>query len=105
MRIQVYGHIQKLPLQFYADYRTGGEVISRLTNDVAQFTGSSDYRALVWPVAPGLTLIGAAMLLFFLDWQLTLLIFDRHFGDNVDNGVSRPKMIRRASRSCSGYIG
>ncbi|MCO5198933.1 MAG: ABC transporter ATP-binding protein/permease [Anaerolineae bacterium] len=96
IRIQVYGHIQKLPLQFYADYRTG-EVISRLTNDVAQLQ-TAITETLVGLLRQGLTLIGAAMLLFFLDWQLTLLIL---IGIPVITltMVFLGRMIRRASRA------
>lgn len=96
IRIQVYGHIQKLPLQFYADYRTG-EVISRLTNDVSQLQ-TAITETLVGLLRQGLTLIGAAMLLFFLDWQLTLLIL---IGIPVITltMVFLGRMIRRASRA------
>ncbi|MCO5206015.1 MAG: ABC transporter ATP-binding protein/permease [Anaerolineae bacterium] len=96
IRIQVYSHIQKLPLQFYADYRTG-EVISRLTNDVAQLQ-TAITETLVGLLRQGLTLIGAAMLLFFLDWQLTLLIL---IGIPVITltMVFLGRMIRRASRA------
>lgn len=96
IRIQVYGHIQKLSLQFYADYRTG-EVISRLTNDVAQLQ-TAITETLVGLLRQGLTLIGAAMLLFFLDWQLTLLIL---IGIPIITltMVFLGRMIRRASRA------
>jgi subfamily B ATP-binding cassette protein MsbA len=33
IRIQIYSHLQKLSLKYFADHRTG-EVVSRLTNDV-----------------------------------------------------------------------
>jgi hypothetical protein len=39
LRIQLYSHLQKLSLQFYADRRTG-EIVSRLTNDVSAECGA-----------------------------------------------------------------
>ncbi len=72
IRLDVYRHLQRLSLRFYADNRTG-EIVSRITNDVSQLQGAitSNLTALVRQV---LTLIGAAAFLFYLDWQLTLLI-------------------------------
>ena len=34
IRVSIFTHLQSLPLSFYADRRTG-ELVSRLTNDVA----------------------------------------------------------------------
>lgn len=72
IRIQVFSHLQRLSLKFYADHRTG-EIVSRLTNDVSllQEAITSNVVALLRQC---LTLVGAAVLLFFLNWQLTLLI-------------------------------
>lgn len=72
IRIEVYSHLQRLSLKFFADFRTG-EVISRLTNDVTllQNAVTNDLVALLRQT---LTLIGSVVLLFILDWRLTLLI-------------------------------
>ena len=72
IRLDVYRHLQRLSLSFYADNRTG-ELVSRITNDVSQLQAAitSNLTALVRQV---LTLFGAAGFLFYLDWQLTLLI-------------------------------
>jgi subfamily B ATP-binding cassette protein MsbA len=72
IRINVYSHLQRLSLKFFADFRTG-EVISRLTNDVTllQNAITNDLVALL---RQSLTLIGSVILLFILDWRLTILI-------------------------------
>ncbi|HZD11399.1 MAG TPA: ABC transporter ATP-binding protein [Candidatus Binatia bacterium] len=72
MRIEVFSHLQTLSLKFYADRRTG-EIVSRLTNDVSllQDAITNNLVALLRQV---LTLIGAAVLLFYLNWRLTLVI-------------------------------
>ena len=72
IRIQVYTHLQSLSLKFYADYRTG-EVVSRLTNDVSLLQ-SAITENLVALLRQAVTLIGAAVLLFILNWRLTLII-------------------------------
>ena len=72
IRIDVYSHMQELPLSFYAERRTG-ELVSRLTNDVALLQQSITWN-LVILLRQIITIIGAAALLFWLDWRLTLLI-------------------------------
>lgn len=72
IRVQVYTHLQKLSLQYFADHRTG-EVVSRLTNDVSLLqTAVTDN--LVALLRQFLTLIGGAVFLFILDWRLTIII-------------------------------
>lgn len=70
LRQQLFRHLQRLSLGFYERNRAG-TVISRLTNDV---------EALDQLVTDGvtsllqnsLTLVGSALILFFLDWRLAL---------------------------------
>src|ERR687891_664736 len=70
LRRQLFRHLQRLSLGFYERNRAGA-VISRLTNDV---------EALDQLVTDGvtsllqnsLTLVGSALILFFLDWRLAL---------------------------------
>ncbi|MFT5195760.1 MAG: subfamily B ATP-binding cassette protein MsbA [Candidatus Promineifilaceae bacterium] len=72
IRVAVYSHLQKMSLRFFADNRTGA-IISRVTNDVTLLhttitnTLSTILRQIV-------VLIGAATLLFYLNWRLTLII-------------------------------
>lgn len=72
IRVQVFSHLQALSLRFFSDHRTG-EIVSRITNDTTQLQAAvtDDLVALL---RQGITLIGAAALLFWLDWRLTLVI-------------------------------
>jgi subfamily B ATP-binding cassette protein MsbA len=72
IRVDVYTHLQELPLSFYAERRTG-ELVSRVTNDVALLQQSMTWN-LVILLRQIITIAGAAALLFWLDWRLTLLI-------------------------------
>ena len=72
IRVEVYTHLQSLSLKFYADTRTG-EVVSRLTNDVSLLQNAITDN-LVALLRQGVTLIGASILLFILNWRLTLII-------------------------------
>ncbi len=72
IRIDVYTHLQELPLSFYAEQRTG-ELVSRVTNDVALLQQSMTWN-LVILLRQIITIIGAAALLLWLDWRLTMLI-------------------------------
>src|SRR6476469_2861446 len=70
LRMKLFGHLQRLSLNFYERNRAG-VIISRLTNDV---------EALDQLVTDGVTtlvqstlfLFGTAIILFFLDWRLAL---------------------------------
>lgn len=72
IRIELYSHLQKLSLRFYAENRTG-EIVSRLTNDVSllQEAITNNLVALLRQI---IMLIGASILLFYLNWQLTVVI-------------------------------
>ena len=72
IRIDLFTHLQSLSLRFYDDTRTGS-IISRLTNDISQLqTAVTDN--LMALLRQGITLIGAVILLFWINWQLTLII-------------------------------
>src|SRR5690606_30923461 len=72
MRVTIFTHLQRLGLAFYAERRTG-ELISRLTNDVSLLQEAITNN-LVALLRQGLMLVGAAALLFVLNWRLTLVI-------------------------------
>lgn len=72
IRIAVYERMQSLSLKFYADRRTG-EIVSRLTNDVSLLRGAVTDNLMAL-LRQGVTLVGSAIFLFILDWQLTLVI-------------------------------
>ncbi len=72
IRVQVYIHLQSLSLRYFTEHRTG-EVVSRITNDVQQLQ-SAVTDDLVALLRQALTLMGATVLLFWLDWRLTTII-------------------------------
>jgi subfamily B ATP-binding cassette protein MsbA len=72
IRVQIYSHLQALSLKYFADHRTG-EVVSRLTNDVSLLQNAVTGN-LVALLRQAVTLIGASVLLFWLNWRLTLII-------------------------------
>src|SRR3954449_10418272 len=71
LRNALYAHLQRLPLRFFTDTRTG-EIQSRLSNDVGGIqavvtdTASSVFSNLM-------VVISTVIFMFLLDWRLTLL--------------------------------
>lgn len=95
LRKQLYDHLNKLSLNFFSNQRLG-EITSRLTNDVGAIRD-----AVTGTLTDGLTqsinLIGSIILMVYLNWRLSLIIFVivpvitfavRYFG----------QMIRKLSR-------
>jgi ABC-type multidrug transport system fused ATPase/permease subunit len=70
LRDQLFRHLQRLSLGFYERNRAG-VIISRLTNDVEALDQlvTDGVTSLVQNT---LTLLGTAVILFFLDWRLAL---------------------------------
>jgi ATP-binding cassette subfamily B protein len=71
LRIQLYSHLQRMPLRFFTDTRTG-EIQSRLANDIGgvQDVVTNTATSIVSNVTTALaTIVG----MVFLDWRLTLL--------------------------------
>jgi ATP-binding cassette subfamily B protein len=70
LRIKLFRHLQRLSLGFYERNRAG-VIISRLTNDVEAIDQlvTDGFSTLV---QSGLTLIGAAVAIFIIDWRLAL---------------------------------
>jgi ATP-binding cassette subfamily B protein len=73
LRIQLFAHLQSLSIGFYSR-RQAGVIISRLTNDV-QALDQLVSDGVVTLFGSSLTLIGTAVILLVLDWQLALLCF------------------------------
>jgi ATP-binding cassette subfamily B protein len=71
LRHMVYHHVQRLSLSFYEHQQTG-DLIVRLTSDIdaVQDFVSSVLLGIVLDV---LTLVGILVVMFFLDWHLTLI--------------------------------
>jgi ATP-binding cassette subfamily B protein len=73
LRIQLFAHLQSLSVGFYSR-RRAGVLISRMTNDV-QALDQLVSDGIVTLFGSSLTLIGTAVILVVLDWQLALLCF------------------------------
>ncbi len=73
LRIQLFAHLQALSIGFYSR-RQAGVIISRLTNDV-QALDQLVSDGVVTLFGASLTLVGTAVILVVLDWQLALLTF------------------------------
>lgn len=71
VRKHVYNHIQRLTLRFYEDKQTG-QLMSRVVNDTDLFE-SLIAHAIPDVLVSVLTLIGVSVVLFSLNWRLTLL--------------------------------
>lgn len=72
LRRKVYGHLQKLSIQFYHDERTG-DLHSRITDDTTSlevFIVNDIVDLLVYIVM----FVGIGAILFYLDWKLTILL-------------------------------
>lgn len=72
LRQDLFAHLQALSPAFYGERRTG-ELMSRVTNDVnaVQNTVSGNLLSLLQQVV---TLTGSIVIIFYLDWRLSLLM-------------------------------
>jgi ATP-binding cassette, subfamily B, bacterial len=73
LRIRIFTHLQRQPIGFY-ESRPAGVLISRITNDVEALE-SLVTDSVVTLVQSGLTLLGAVVVLLYLDPGLALLTF------------------------------
>jgi ABC-type multidrug transport system fused ATPase/permease subunit len=70
LRRNLFAHIQKLSLDFFSRQKTGW-IVSRLTNDIDALDELVT-DGVTTLITNGLTLVGAAIFLFVLDWRLAL---------------------------------
>lgn len=70
LRRQLFGHLQKLSLDFFGRQRTGW-IVSRLTNDI-EALDQLVTEGVTSLVTNSLTFCGAIVFLFILDWRLAL---------------------------------
>lgn len=70
VRNQLYTHLQSLPTSFFRKMPTG-EVMSRLTGDVEAIQEYLGW-GLIIQIAGVFCMVGVSIILFILDWQLTL---------------------------------
>jgi ATP-binding cassette subfamily B protein len=71
LRFQLYGHLQLMGLPFFTHSRSG-EIVSRLTSDVGGVQGvvTGTFTSVANDI---LTVIPTLVIMFFLNWRLTLL--------------------------------
>ena len=70
LRIQLFGHLQRLSLGYYERNRTGA-IVSRITNDV-EALDQLVTDGIASLVQNSLVLVGTIIVLFLLDWRLAL---------------------------------
>src|SRR5207253_7057500 len=71
LRLTIYSHIQKLSLSFHDQKRTG-DLISRVTDDIDAIQ-SFVMNGLLGVLINAMTLIGMIGVMFYLNWQFTLI--------------------------------
>lgn len=72
-RKRVYSHLHRLGLAFYSDQRLG-ELTSRLTNDVGAIRTAA-VEALMEVLRQGFFMLGSVIVMVWLNWRLSLVIF------------------------------
>ena len=71
MRLALYEHLQRLSPRFYARTRLG-DIIARINGDISEIQRVAAEAALAW-VGNVLFLVGSLVMMFWLDWRLTLV--------------------------------
>lgn len=72
LMVRVYSRAQRFPVSYFDRERTG-ELISRISNDTALLRNLVSNN-LVEGISQVFTILGAAVLMFILDWRMSLLI-------------------------------
>jgi subfamily B ATP-binding cassette protein MsbA len=67
----MFGKLMKLPVRYFDDNQSG-RVLSRIAFDVNQVT-EAGFNVITVVVKDGITLLGLLGMLFYTDWQLTLI--------------------------------
>ena len=73
MRRDVFSHMQQLSFSFYDQNRTGA-LMSRVTNDLFDITELSHHGPENVLICT-LTILGALIVMFFIRWELALVLF------------------------------
>jgi len=73
LRNQIYGRLQSLPTSFYRDMPTG-QIMSRVTSDVDAVQEYLGWGLIIQGMG-ALSFVGTSLILFWLDWQLTLALY------------------------------
>jgi subfamily B ATP-binding cassette protein MsbA len=102
LRSHLFKHLLHLPSQYY-DNQNSGEIISLITYNVAQVTGSVT-KAVQVGLRDGFTVIGLLAYLIWVDWKLTcIFVVIAPILGLLANGASR--YFRRLSRKMQVSMG
>ena len=71
IRVELFDKLLHLPMGYFADNQSG-RTVSRITNDVNQISNAG-FNIITVTVKDGITILGLLALLFYTDWQLTLI--------------------------------
>ena len=71
IRLEFYEHLQRLPLKFYHDTKTG-DIMSRILNDISSVEGLLG-GTFLQILQDSMTLIAGVVVVSFLNWQLALI--------------------------------
>ena len=71
LREEMFSKLLRLPVSYYDD-NASGRVLSRIAYDVNQVT-EAGFNIITVTVKDGITILGLLALLFYTDWQLTLI--------------------------------
>ncbi len=102
LRVRLYSHLQKLPLGFFNERRTG-ELMSRLTNDVSQVQNAVTTN-LVSMGGSIIILLGGIIIIMLRDWRLTLLVL-AILPIILVLSMTIGRRIRRLSKAVSAELG
>lgn len=72
IRKDLFSRLQKLPLSYF-DTHSQGEIMSRFTNDVDTLSDALN-NSFAMMIQSGIQVIGTLVLLFVLNWQLSLIV-------------------------------
>ncbi len=102
LRCSLFDHMLKLPTAFY-DSNTGGYLVSRITYNVEQVTGTVTKAGTVF-IREGITVIFLLAYLFYVNWKLSLVfLMVAPFIALIVGVVS--KRFRRISRRIQDSMG
>ncbi len=104
MRRDLYAHLQSLPLSFHEKKRTG-DLVARLTSDLV-LVQNLVVSGIFDLFTNALTLVGMIVIMYWLDWRLTLLalvIMPLMFYV-VNYYTTRIRKLSRAQRKKEGQI-
>lgn len=71
LRKELFAKMITLPTDYY-DNNATGRMISRITNDATKITAAG-FNVITVTIKDGVTAVGLLILLFYTDWQLTLI--------------------------------